>query len=108
MCLLPSVWDVWLDSARQSRARTFPTTDRCVNSKSALETQPCHLRHTAVSIPLMSSGSEMSQKKPTVSRAVLNVFGVKVILLKFQEHSDFVLSRMNDIGFVVLSKHKII
>lgn len=36
VCLLPSVWDVWLDSARQSCTRRFPTTDRCVKAKSAL------------------------------------------------------------------------
>lgn len=60
VCLLPSVWDVWLDSARQNNARRFPATDRCVKAESALETQPCHLRHATVSFPLTSSGSEMS------------------------------------------------
>lgn len=60
VCLLPSVWDVWLDSARQNNARRFPRTDRCVKAESALETQPCHLQHATVSFPLTSSGSETS------------------------------------------------
>lgn len=60
VCLLPSVWDVWLDSKRLCSARRFPITVRCVKAESPPETQPCHLRHAAVSFPLTSSGSKMS------------------------------------------------
>ena len=44
----------------EPRTEVFPQLTDVFKPNQPLKTQPCHLRHAAVSFPLTSSGSEMS------------------------------------------------
>lgn len=104
VCCRLSGMSGWIRHVRVDASR-FPTADRCVKAESALETQPRHLRHAAVSFPLTGSANQTTvslDSKGNISFWSIffffkNVFVVKSdweIILKFQNfHILFLAGR---------------